>query len=348
MKQDIISSIKISSAFLGSLIGAGFASGQEVMIYFGVFGRFGALGVLVCAVLLFLLVAGICAILRKTGARDFKELLLYTCGRTGARIFMAVFLMFTFIAFGVMAAGFGESIMQHIGIDKRVGAFIFLIIMVLVMRAGERGVVAVNVALTPVMIISVLLVSIYILYRGGIAASSGSAAPAAASAILYAGYNGILGIAVIAQLSHMVRSRTVGMLSAIISSGSFIILLIPLYVLMIQNYASLSHLGIPMLYAATMIHPAVGHLYFLILLMAMVTTGACCGFSLCGSMNLNMKRGSWMIPLCALPFLLFDFSTLVSHLYSLFGIAGSILLFIVVFQAAAYYVPSIRKKHSKI
>ena len=318
---------------MGSLIGAGFASGQEIMIYFGAFGRAGALGVAICAALLFCLVLSVCLILLKSGARDFGELLNKSFGRMASRIFTAVFLTFTFIAFGVMAAGFGEGASQHLGADRRVGAFVFLIIMMLVMRAGERGVVAVNVALTPVMTAAVLFVSIYVLRRGVIPASD-AALPAAGSAVLYAGYNAILGIAVMAQLSHLVRSRMTALISAIITSGAFGTLMLVLWLLMTKNYASLSPYGIPMLYAAASIHPLVGHIYFAALLMAMITTGACCGFSLCGSLNINMKRGAYILPICAAPFIAFDFSALIARLYSLFGIAGAALAFALIIRAA--------------
>ncbi|MBR2742811.1 MAG: hypothetical protein IKD89_04395 [Clostridia bacterium] len=333
MKRDIISSIKISSSFLGSLIGAGFASGQEVMIYFGAFGRAGGAGVAVCAALLFGLVSGVCLILYKTGARDFYELLKIACGRAAARVFSAVFLSFSFIAFGVMAAGFGESVSEHLGADRRIGALLFLIIMALVMRAGERGVVAVNVALAPVMTAAALFVSVFILCRGGISAS-GPPPNAVGSAVLYAGYNAILGVAVIAQLSHLVHSRRVGLISALISSGAFGALIFVLWLLMTRNYAALSPHGIPMLYAASTIHPVMGHVYFAALLMAMITTGACCGFSVCGSLGLSMRRGAYLLPVCALPFIMFDFQALIARLYSLFGIAGAALMLIVLFRAA--------------
>ena len=334
MKKDIISSVQIASSFLGSLIGAGFASGQEVMIYFGAFGRAGAAGVVICALLTALLVWGICRLLKKSGARDFSALAAFACGRLTGRAAGVVFLMFSFVAFGVMAAGFGESTAQHMGIDRRIGALFFLIIMMLVMRAGERGVVAVNVALTPVMTAAVLIVSVCILRRGGIDVFGG-ALPAAGSAVLYTGYNAILGVAVIAGLSHLVRSRRVMVMSAALSAGAFGALLFILYLLTRQNYAALSSCGIPMLYAASHLHPWLGHVYFAALLMAMVTTGACCGFSLCGALGVNMRRGAYILPLCALPFLLFDFSQLIAHLYSLFGAAGAALTAVIIIRAAA-------------
>jgi len=347
MKKTLTSSLKISSSFLGSLIGAGFASGQEVLIYFSRFDRFGLFGIIVCTLLFFLLISGICFIIRRCGADSFQSLLRITCGHTGARIFYAVFLLSTFVAFGGMTSGFGASLEQHTGLDSRIGALVFLIIMMIVMRAGERGVVAVNVALTPIMIAVVLFVCIHILYFGTISTSANAttAISSTKSAFLYAGYNGIISIAVISQLSHYVKSRAVSLFSALISSASFAILLIPLYEVTTRNANILSSHEIPMLYAASQIHPIMGHIYFLVLLMAMITTGACCGFSLCTSLGVNMKKGAIMLPVFAIPFIFIDFSFLVSRLYSLIGIAGALLLMIIICRAFSIFIKDRKRRH---
>lgn len=46
-----ISTLKIAATYIGTIIGAGFASGQEILQFFAVYGSMGFLGVLVVTVL---------------------------------------------------------------------------------------------------------------------------------------------------------------------------------------------------------------------------------------------------------------------------------------------------------
>ncbi len=53
MKKKDIGIFKIAATYIGTIVGAGFASGQEVLQFFGVFGIKGLWGLLLATALFF-------------------------------------------------------------------------------------------------------------------------------------------------------------------------------------------------------------------------------------------------------------------------------------------------------
>lgn len=330
MKEKFISIAKITSSAVGSFIGAGFASGQEVLIYFSSFKSAGFIGIIIFSVLFLSFLLALTSLIRKTGAKNVSELTKTIFHPFTAKASAFIFTAFSFVTFGVMASGFRGAVHEFINAPKPLLSVFFLIMISFLLRAGERGATVSNTILAPIMIIASVYITTKLLLTPS-PASTDLSAPAA-RAVFYAGYNIIVTASVVCELSHLLRSRTLDKIFCVLSSFVIMLLILPMHLVFLK-FPSVTVSEMPMLTAAKLISGETGIVYFLVLICAMLTTGILCAFSVSNELSLSYKKSSIILPVCALPFAFIDFSALVSQLYSLFGIAGSVLLFSVIIKS---------------
>lgn len=102
-------SLKIAGAFVGVIVGAGFASGRELLLMFVDFGVWGLLGAVVSAALFTFLGMALAGMGSRLQATSHKDVVYALCGR-----YLGTFvdLMITFFMFAVtvvMLAGGGVA-----------------------------------------------------------------------------------------------------------------------------------------------------------------------------------------------------------------------------------------------
>lgn len=161
----------IASAFIGVIVGAGFASGQEVLQYFTSFGTLGILAAFVSTVLF----AYVGMMLVWLGSRSqtssyneviykishFKFIEKLTRFNLIGVIVDAV-LVFTLFGVGVvMIAGAGANLNQQFGLPHVVGAVLMAVLVLLTGMLKVDKVVAVISSITPFLILFVIFISIY-------------------------------------------------------------------------------------------------------------------------------------------------------------------------------------------
>ena len=67
--------VKAVSVIIGTIIGAGFASGKEIYIFFGQYGKFGIIGAIVSATLTGVIIYSTIAITKKLQIKSNNEFL---------------------------------------------------------------------------------------------------------------------------------------------------------------------------------------------------------------------------------------------------------------------------------
>jgi len=153
--------LKMGSAFVGIIVGAGFASGQEILQYFTSFGFMGTFGALLSAVLF----AYLGMTLTKVGSRlqvlSHKDAIYTISGRWLGIIVDAV-LIFTLFGVGVvMVAGAGSLLNQQFGLPVFVGNLILIVLMLITMLLNVHKVISVIGSITPFLILSVFAAAVY-------------------------------------------------------------------------------------------------------------------------------------------------------------------------------------------
>jgi len=153
--------LKISSAFIGIIVGAGFASGQEIFQYFTSFGYWGIAGAIFSAFLFAYLGMMLTRIGCKLQTDSHKEA-IYAIGGKYIGFAIDAVLIFTFFGVGVvMIAGAGSTLHQQFGLSPFVGSLILTILIILSMLLKIDKVIGVIGSITPFLLIAIVIVSVY-------------------------------------------------------------------------------------------------------------------------------------------------------------------------------------------
>ncbi len=155
--------LKMGSAFIGIIVGAGFASGKEIVQYFTSFGLLGIIGAIVSTVLF----AYFGMILTRIGSRmqttSHKEAVYKISGKYLGIIVDAVIIITLFSVGVVMIAGAGSNLNQQFGLPPYLGSLLMVILVFLTVLLKVDRVVAVIGSVTPFLILAIIIVSVYCL-----------------------------------------------------------------------------------------------------------------------------------------------------------------------------------------
>jgi uncharacterized membrane protein YkvI len=150
---------EIAATLIGTVVGAGFASGQEILQFFSKYQTAGYAGIALTILLLGLAVNQVFKIGLKLDTSSYREFLVYLLGPrllNGADLILSLFLL---LLTGVMYAGCG-AVFQELQLIPRVGMILTGIVVIWVLSRGLAGVVKVNLVLIPLMFMVCLIVAL--------------------------------------------------------------------------------------------------------------------------------------------------------------------------------------------
>jgi len=323
--------------YLGAVIGAGFASGQEIVQFFVSYGDKGLPG----AILATLLFAACGGMLLHTAHRqkiaNYQNMLAYLFGNKLGKLVDFMLAIFLFLGISTMLSASGAVFYEHLFLPKYWGIFLTYLMVVIALAAGKKGLIYSYNLLVPLKIILLLLISGYIALFVPDLHSTLSTAYLhplgknawALSSLLYVAYNFSLAMVVLTEYQS-VSNTSDGVRGAV--GGGLI-----LGLLVLLNYTALSkflpavmHYQVPMLYIAGHISPLTKYVYTLVLWVGILTTAIAnaYGFAQRFSRFTGLSYALCLV-LCmtlALPVATQSFSSLVNRVYPIFGILGILIL----------------------
>ncbi len=339
MKREEITNIfKIFMCCVGAIIGAGFASGQEIMSFFVNYGKAGVAGVVLSGVLFFAYVyialKKICLYNITTFSGYFKDV----AGRLTADLIQAVAYAFMFASFAVMVSGSGAVAEQLFGANT-LGIVFMAVLCFAVFLKGVDGMVAVNAFMTPLITVGIIVVGIFALVFDCADVFSVTAIlkPVTdnffASAVLYVSYNTVTLIGILLPLKDRITSGRVAFFSAFLSGGVLAFMGLMLWAAMWIFKAELVNVDVPMLFIADKAGAVMRWGYAAVLYMAMITTAVSSGFALLSFLKKHIRINnavlSAILCIAAVPLAYVGFSDLVNKLYRFFGFLGAFVLVVV-------------------
>ena len=337
MKNDNIANIfKIFMCCTGTIIGAGFASGQEIMSFFVRYGKWGAVGMTVSGVLF---VAYIYAVLKKIyvcSVDSFSGYFENISGKTVSDAIQLVSYGFMMASFCVMVSGSGAVAEELFGM-KTAGILFMAILCFVVFLNGVSGMVVVNAIMTPVIILGILIMGICTAMYAYVPTFSKGIKLVTdnffTSALVYVSYNTITLIGVLVPLKERVTSEKVVFFSALLSGVALCIMGMLLIFSMTVFENEISSAQVPMLYISSKAGAFSEYAYGVVLYMAMITTAVSSGFAFISFVrryfSIRKEIISFALCLVSVPLAYVGFADLVSKLYGFFGFLGLYILFLV-------------------
>lgn len=308
----------VALTYVGAVVGAGFASGQEIYQFFGRYGYDGVAGIVLAGIAFAVL--GYLALERgrRDGITRFGELLDAVYPPWLVRLTEGITAAFLLVGLGVVSAGGGAAAAQVAHIPVLAGAALTTAAIGVVVARGVDSVVSANAVLIPYLIGLVVLVAVLTWVHPVRLAPPGGRPGWALSALLYLSYNIFTGIMVLLGIGPSLGSARNSWRAAIMGAGI-------LSGLAILEHHTLLRSGawgaLPMVDIATGIHPTWGVLYSVSLWIALFTTGVA------GAYALLAQYGRWILWAVGATFLfgLLGFEHLVASLYPIMGIVAIVL-----------------------
>jgi uncharacterized membrane protein YkvI len=312
---------------MGTIIGAGYASGRELWEFFG--DQSGL------AIILFTLVFSIsCYIIMKISyekkSEHFSPVLRMIIGKRLSYFYEVLIIIYLFSTTIVMLAG-GGATLEMFHIPYFGGIILFSILLVLLFIWDIKGMISINAFLIPLLIIGLVGILLSFLYVNG---QSFTFNPKEQSnwptAFTFSALNILPLVAVISAIGKEIQSRGEALVASI---GSGIVLGIISFIYnesLIQIANKIVLYEIP-LFAIIENYPYIVIMFMSFILWAAIYTTAASGlFGLSSRFREKVHFPLWMIAaiilIAMIPFTKFGFAKLVSILYPLYGIANLYLL----------------------
>jgi uncharacterized membrane protein YkvI len=152
--------LQVSFTYVGTIVGAGFATGQEILQFFTRYGWMATLTIGIVTFLLIWLGIKVMQLSAEVGATSYEDMnrLLF-----GERVGPWVSMFMLVILFGVttvMLAGAGSVFTEQLGLSYQFGLVFTLVITYLLLMKGMDAIMMVNTIVVPIMIVLTVIVVI--------------------------------------------------------------------------------------------------------------------------------------------------------------------------------------------
>lgn len=332
-RHDTIAAAKIAAAYVGTVIGAGFASGQELLQFFAGYGIWGLLGIAATGWGFAYLGSKVLDIGYRLGATGYYQILYHICGKRIGAALDTCTVVFLFGGLCVMLAGTGAVAQDFLSLPYLAGVAAMALLLLLTTVRGIDCIANANLLIMPLLILATIGMGIYSLwYHGGTEfLQELRAIPQPpfnwqwlGSSMQYLSYNLVLGATILAPLGRMTAKKSVRCAGG--WSGGILLGLLSLWItiLLLTHFEQIAISEVPMLELSLIQHPWNYWLYASILLGAMYTTAIASLYGtaekLSNRYKLPMQTAILLILPAALLFSQFGFARLISILYPIFGL----------------------------
>lgn len=325
----------VALMYVGTIMGAGFASGREIWQFFGVFGKYAPIGVLLVGMLFILLGMMASYNARKLGTNDMGRVIVPGGNQKLIRFvgyFMAV-MLFTVLV--TMTAAGGALFYQQFGLNRILGGLLIAFLVIITVLGEFERVSHVFRYIMPVLsgvvVITSLMVSILSLKPTEVAQTvepSPMAPNWFLAALLYISYNILALVPMVATASVSARSDR-DAVGGTALGGAFLGLLAFLLLTALQQDMPYSQaLDMPMLGYAGRLSPAMATLYGVVLFCAIYSSATSNFYGFTTKLKDGPKKSRNVIIAVILGFLLglVGFKNVVAFMFPMEGFLGFVII----------------------
>ena len=292
---------RVALVIIGTLIGAGFASGQEVYLFFYSYGIRGIIGIFISSILMGVIIYKTLILVKENEINNYRDFLNLIIKKKESNNFLniknivnIIINMFILITFFIMIAGFGAYFEQEFGFNGLIGSSILAILCIIVFKTSQKGVVKVSEILVPILIVFITVIFIlnikdFDIYNLQNHLINNNSYNFLLSSIVYCSYNSILLIPVLITLRNYIRSKKQVINISIFSTIIIILLSISLFFLLTKVDVDISKLEMPAVYVVSKMFKVFEIIYGFIILGSIFTTAVSLGNSFLQNVSKKKK-----------------------------------------------------------
>lgn len=328
---------KVVFVIIGTMVGAGFASGQEMYLFFYSYGLEGLIGIIISSSVVGFVIYKTFKIVNEYSVSNYKELLdiLIKKNSNLKEIINIVINIFILITFFIMIAGFGAYFEEQMGINSLLGSGILAIATFIIFKTSVKGVVKASEILVPILIgfltiIGIINLKSIHLFELGNYIIRINQSNYILSAVLYGSYNSILLIPVLITLKKYIKNKKQITKISIISVIIILLLSAIVFLLLVRVDVDITKLEMPAVYVVSNMFKTAKYGYGFIILCSIFTTVISLGTSFLQNTAKDKKSYTHIAVIMCITSVLVSklgFSNLVGLLYPIFGYLGLIQIF---------------------
>lgn len=332
---------RLALSFVGLLVGAGFATGQEVIQYFISFGAWGIAGAILAGVVMAL--AG--AVILQLGSyflADEHNMVFRSVSYPLVARLLDITVTITLFAIGfVMLAGAGSNLNQQFGLPTWVGSAIMVVLVMVTGLLDVDKVSRIISAVTPLIIIAVVVAFVYTMLNlpsdfsslDAVATAQPSpVSPWWLSALNYNGLALILGVSMCLVIggsnTNPREAGWGGLLGGIIYTLMLVMAAVTLY----ANIRIVGSSSVPMLRLFEHIHPILAQIMVWVIFLMIYNTAIGMFYALGRRLSADHPERYRVVFLsvCVLGFAVsfVGFQTLMTYVYPVIGYVGAVVVLI--------------------
>lgn len=337
MKNDLLKTFQIAVVFIGTIVGAGLASGKEITEFFTIFGAKSFIFIPLCGA--FYIIIG--SILAKIGytykLNSYSDAIKKISPNILGKLTGVITTLYLISSASIILAGSGAIMNQFFSIPKIIGSIIMLIVAYIFLLRGTNGLIEVNSLIVPLLLTSITLIVIlyFAFFKDQISLQNivlchPQKNGVLISTILYSGYNVLCCSGVIIPLSNETNNHKIMKRGIILGSIFLTLLCLMINLLLTINTPYIYEYEIPLLYVAHRFGPIIQAILVIVILLEMFSTEVSDVYSISKtleqSFNIKFKKGIFIILFTALLISQIGFTNLITTLYPIFGLLSLIFI----------------------
>ncbi len=342
-----VGALKIAFMLISSMVGAGFASGREIWVYFGSFGKPGYAGLVVLFVLYFLSAYISAELVFKLKSGRYEEIIT-PGGHPGWNKFIKYYILACiWVVILSMSSAGGSLGEEFFGVPKYIGGLVVVILVLLTVLGNFDRVSKVIGYVIPVLMVTLIVTCIYLL-QADIPDPGATAVPMHGSltptwyiaAFIYMSFSltGILSINIsCAEQAASRKDMHIGILIAAV----FLTVLAGLMMSVLTKYPSFTEThSLPLPGYAALVSPVLYHI-FTIALMASIYSAATTGYyAFAVAIKEDRYKVIKVIAFAVLGYLLglMGFKAVVDYVFSIKGIVSILIWVLLIWHFAGEFL----------
>ncbi|MEN1985113.1 YkvI family membrane protein [Paenibacillus hubeiensis] len=320
--------LQIAFTYIGTVVGAGFATGQEILQFFTQYGKWATITIGLSTILFVWLGTKMMLIAHDTESRSYEDLNKHLFGQQAGKWITWVTLLVLIGVNSVMLAGAGSVFVEHLGMHYQTGLLITLVGTYLLLGRGIQAILQMNSIVVPMMLLLSLLMIVSTIHHPAATrfitlTTDANPVRVWLSPLLYSSFNLALAQAVLVPLGSQIRDRNVLKWGGIVGGVGVGFMLMAAHFAMSAYMPGITQFEIPMGSIAFQLGWVVQSIYVSLIFMEIFSTFVAdiYGMTLQLKQHVQVPPKLLILTIMLLCYLLsqLGFSSLLSVLYPIFG-----------------------------
>lgn len=336
--------LKLAFVFIGTIVGAGLASGQEILQFFTLYGIKGFYGITLCCFIYISISFLIINICYKFNFKTYKDIVIYSLGKRFGFFTDILLSLFIFGGNTIMLSGGGAMLNEYLGINRIWGIFIMALLSFLVAAFSTKGLITINSAIVPISTFVIVILGLLV-FSNNLPISNLSYSLLSTptikkgwlkSSFLYSSFNIMMAIGVICPMISENKDKESFVNGCIIGSITLTIIAFIINSAIVIYYPGSFYNEIPNLYVAKKFGSLFPLILTLTIWLEMFSTEIGNLYSLSKRIQYSFKvpyiTTLLLIILASIPLASVGFSNLITLLYPPFGAISFIFIISLIFR----------------